>query len=226
MIAAMASQEESTDGFALPLPPDPKKMKMTIPGKCIICQTKRPSDSLRKGKDLSVHTLLKSAHVRQDKVFKRISREDLSSIEVFWHANSYSSYTNYHNIQHASACCDSSDQEVQESGRFMHSLTNLSDRSKCFICKKRTYKKIREPITVSTFEACDSIKKAAGHQGDEDILRMLQSVHDDLVASDTKYHKNCFSLYVAKKGKSSQNDKDTLYKPALQELAEDLATGI
>ena len=36
----------------------------------------------------------------------------------------------------------------------------------------------------------------------------------------TKYHKNCFSSYVAKKGKSSQNGKDTLYKPVFQQLAE------
>ena len=83
----MASQEESTDGFALPLAPDPKKIKLPIPGKCIIYQTEKPSNNLSKGKDLSVHTLLKSAHIRQDKVFKRIYQEDLSSIEVYWHAN-------------------------------------------------------------------------------------------------------------------------------------------
>ena len=58
------------------------------------------------------------------------------------------------------------------------------------------------------------------------MLHMLRSVNYDLVASDAKYHKNCFSLYVAKKGKSIQNGKDTLYEPAFQELAEDLATGI
>ena len=186
----------------------------------------RKTYSLRKGKDLSVHTLLKSAHIRQDKVFKQISQEDLSSIEVYWHANCYSLYTSAHNIRHASACCDSSYQEVEESGRFMRLLRNPTDWSKCFICKKRRYKKIRELITVSTFEVCDSIKKAAEHQGDEDMLHMLRSVNDDLVASDAKYHKNCFSLYVAKKGKSSQSGKDTLYEPAFQEFTEDLATGI
>ena len=96
LIAAMASQEKSTDGFALPLSPDPKKLKLTIPWKCIIRQTEKPSDSLRKGKDLSVRTLLKSARIRQDKVFKRISQEDLSGIEVYWQANCYSLYTSAH----------------------------------------------------------------------------------------------------------------------------------
>ena len=56
---------------------------------------------------------------------------------------------------------------------------------------KRTQKKIRKLITVSTFEACDSIKKAAERQGDEDMLHMLRGVNDDLEASDAKYHKNC-----------------------------------
>ena len=76
LIAAMARQEESTDGSALSLSPHLKKTKLTIPGKCIIFQTDKPSDSLRKGKDLSVHTL-KSAQVRQDKIFKRVSQDEV-----------------------------------------------------------------------------------------------------------------------------------------------------
>ena len=79
---------------------------------------------------------------------------------------------------------------------------------------------MRELITLSTFEACDSIKKAAEHQGDEEMLHILCNVNDDLVAVDAKYHKNCFSLYVAKKGKSLGTDKDLQYKAAFQELAE------
>ena len=43
------------------LPLDPKKDKLSIAGKFIICQTYKPC-----GKDLSIHTLLKSAQVRQD----------------------------------------------------------------------------------------------------------------------------------------------------------------
>ena len=98
MIAIKSSQEKPTDCFALPLPPDPKKIKLTTPGKCIICQTDKSSDELRKGKDSSLHTLLKSASLRQDKFFERISKEDHSNIEVYWHANCYSTYTSSHNI--------------------------------------------------------------------------------------------------------------------------------
>ena len=47
-----------------------------------------------------------------------------------------------------------------------------------------------------------------------------------LVAADAKYRKNCFSLYVAKKGKSLRTDKDLQYEAAFQELAEDIIPGI
>ena len=226
----MSSQEKSTDCFALPLTPDPKKIKLTISGKCITCQTDKPSDKLRKGKESSLHTLLKSANLRQDKVFERVFKEDHSNIEVYWHANCYSTYTSSHNIQYASTSCADSDRETEESediigiGRFSCSSKNPTDWSKCFICKKRTYQKVRELITLSTFEACDIIKKAAEHQGDEEMLHILRNVNDDLVA-DAKY-KICFSLYIAKKGKSLGTDKDSQYETAFQELAEDLTPGI
>ena len=61
----------------------------------------------------------------------------------------------------------------------LRKVKNPTDWSKCFICKKRTYEKARELITLSTFEACDSMKKAAEHQGDEEMLHILCNVNDD-----------------------------------------------
>ena len=127
----MSSQEKSTDCFALPLPPDPKKIKLTIPGKCIICQTDKSSDKLRKGKDSSLHTLLKSA-------FEQICEEDHSNIEVYWHANSYSTYISSHNIHYALTSAADSDRQAEESerinasGRFSRSLKNPTDWSQMF----------------------------------------------------------------------------------------------
>ena len=40
------------------------------------------------------------------------------------------------------------------------------------------------------------------------------------------WHNVCFSLYVAKKGKSLGTDKDSQYEAAFQELAEDIIPGI
>jgi len=45
-------------------------------------------------------------------------------------------------------------------------------------------------INVSTFEACQSIKKAAINNGDEDMMRLLIGIKDDLIAAEAKYHKN------------------------------------
>ena len=60
-----------------------------------------------------------------------------------------------------------------------------------FFCKKKTYKKVTELINVSTFTACQAIKRAATIQGDEDMLHLLLGVNNDLLAAEAKYHKNC-----------------------------------
>ena len=71
------------------------------------------------------------------------------------------------------------------------------DWSKCFICKKKTYKKVTELVNISTFEACQSIAKAASIKNDEHMLHVLRSVNHNLVATEAMYHKNCYALYVA-----------------------------
>lgn len=54
----------------------------------------------------------------------------------------------------------------------------------------------RNDLFVSTFEACQSIKKAATIIGDEDMLHVLRGFNDDLIAAEAKYYKNCYALYV------------------------------
>jgi len=54
-------------------------------------------------------------------------------------------------------------------------------------------------INVSTFEACQSIKKAATNNGDEDVMRFHIGIKDDLIAAEAKYYKNCYVLYIFKK---------------------------
>ena len=56
-----------------------------------------------------------------------------------------------------------------------------------------------ELINVSTFTAWQTIKRAATIQRDEAMLHLLLGVNDDLMAAEAKYHKNCYSLYTAKK---------------------------
>ena len=49
------------------------------------------------------------------------------------------------------------------------------------------HKKEKKLINIATFEACDSIKKAAEAKNDEEMLHILRSVKD-LIAAEAKYH--------------------------------------
>ena len=51
---------------------------------------------------------------------------------------------------------------------------------------------------VCTFEACESVREAAGSQGHEGMLHVLMSVTNNLTAAEAKYHKTCFVSYVIK----------------------------
>ena len=45
-------------------------------------------------------------------------------------------------------------------------------------------KKVREMQDVFTFEACQTIKKAAKSKGDERMLHLLYGVNNDLIAAE------------------------------------------
>lgn len=64
-------------------------------------------------------------------------------------------------------------------------------------CKNKTHKKDKKLINITTFVACESIKKAAEVKNDEDMLHTLRSVND-LIAAKAKYHKACYSSYTSK----------------------------
>jgi hypothetical protein len=80
--------------------------------------------------------------------------------------------------------------EKEEENRVTRSVKSPRDWSRCFICKNKTYKKEKKMINVCTFEACDSVRKAAESKEDLDMLHTLRSVNYDLIAAEAKYHKN------------------------------------
>ena len=102
------------------------------------------------------------------------------------------------------------------------------DWSKCFICKNKTHKKVKELISVCTFDACQSMGKAAESKGDEDMLHTLRSVSDDLTAVEAKYHKNCFALYVTKKTlhHHANDQSDSPHERAFREMTKDISQGL
>ena len=102
------------------------------------------------------------------------------------------------------------------------------DWSKCFICKNKTYKKVKELINVCTFDACQSKKKAAESKGDEDMLHALRSINDDLIAVEAKYHKNCFALYVTKKTlhQHENEQSESPHESAFREMTKEISPGL
>ena len=119
-----------------------------------------------------------------------------------WHSTCYSSYTSgteytipYRHPQSKRE----SPATNEETRRVSRSSASASiDWSKCFICRKKTPKKCREMHNVCTFEACESVREAAGSQGHEGMLHVLMSVTNNLTAAEAKYHKTCFASYVIK----------------------------
>ena len=97
-----------------------------------------------------------------------------------------------HNAASSSSCVREAETNPEDrpvkDDRVSHSAKCPVDWSKCFICKNKTYKKVKELISVCTFDASQSIKKAAESKGDEDMLHALRSVSDDLIAVEAKYH--------------------------------------
>ena len=78
----MDSEKESNSaggGFRILNPPELKKRKPDQ-RKCIICQTIRGNEPLRRAKDSSVQKLVASARQRQDEVFERLL--DISDAEM------------------------------------------------------------------------------------------------------------------------------------------------
>lgn len=135
----------------------------------------------------------------------------MSVNDIVWHAQCYSSYTSQQNLGYASGTANTEENEEeisksrQAAGKVTRSTSNFDgiDWSKCFICKKKTYKKVTELVNISTFEACQSIAKAASIKNDEHMLHVLRSVNHDLIATEAKYHKNCYALYVAASSKKA-----------------------
>ena len=100
-------------------------------------------------------------------------------------------------------------EQVEFQDRLLLSL--LIGQSVLFACGNRTYKKYREVYNVCTFEGCESVPKAADIKGDKEMMDLILSVKNDVIAAEAKYHKTCFFSYVSKsnlKHKSKEKDDE------------------
>lgn len=192
----MASHDN--EGITI-LPPE-KKRRLTSFAKCVICQADK-NEVLRKGKESSVETFISALSLRQDEVYERLYPKisNQRDLELFWHSSCYSSYTSQQNIRYATSSKVSApflteDSFNVEEKRFSRSAITPTDWSSCLFCCNKTHKKVREMQNVCTFEACQTItEKAVESKGDEQMLHLLRGVNNDLIATEAKYHKNCFA---------------------------------
>ena len=111
---------------------------------------------------------------------------------VLWHP-CYEAYTSKQNLRYAYFKTSNNPSEVKVSRRSV-----VFDWSKGIFCKNATRKKDKNLINIVTFEACNTIRESAEARVDHQMLGILQSFNDDLIAAGGKYHKACHSAYVSK----------------------------
>ena len=239
----MEAGKEATTVNLIP----PIRQRQTNFKKCIVCQLDT-NDVLRKAKTTSKETFIDALNQRQDHVYDRVKDEEpnLKSIDVYWHHSCHSSYTSSRNLRYVkkrklsvspapseepmSSVSNENSQHLTGTSRVLRSQYEPTDWSKCIFCKHLTHKKVKDLINVSTFQGTKRIREAAVEQGDNQILALLDSVNDDLIAAKAKYHKTCHSSYISKSNlkHTSQNEgiKEDVYQDAfldmIQEITPDL----
>ena len=122
--------------------------------------------------------------LRRDDVFDRLEPDSvtLTDQQIVWHSCCYETSTSRQNLRYLV-------EQNGEQAKMPESTAKRAQRisidwSKCFFCKNKKL------INISTFEACESIKKAAEANNDEEMLHTLRNVND-LIAAEAKYHKSC-----------------------------------
>ena len=159
----MADKGSFPEGFAIPLLPKSRKRKLSRSTLCIICQTDRPGEPLRKAKEDSIEKAIKATEKRRDEEVRARFVSHDADTGIHWHSTCYASYTSDQNIRYkmpSDALQHTSRQKEVDviSSRTFRSAMAPVDWSKCFICKNKSHKKNRDLINLCTFEACESIE--------------------------------------------------------------------
>ena len=142
----MASEDRDSfpDGFAIPLPPKPKKRKVISDSKiCVICQVDRPGEPLRKGKEYSIEKVIRVSEKRRDEEVRARFVSYNTDTRIHWHSNCYASYTSEQNIRYSTPSdslkqTSQQDEDGVDSNRTFRSGMAPVDWSKCLICKNKT----------------------------------------------------------------------------------------
>ena len=183
-----------------------KRKKISDFDLCIICQDS-DDKPVRKAQVSSIQNFLSAMELRRDDVFDRLE-PDLATLkdrQMVWHSCCYETYTSRQNLRYV---VDQNGEQAKMPESTAKRVQRISfDWSKCFFCNNKTHKKDKKLINIATFEACESIKKAAEAKNDEKTLHTLRSVND-LIAAEAKYHKSCYASYTSKSNLRFQVPRD------------------
>ena len=87
---------------------------------------------------------------------------------------------------------------------FSRSTIKPMDWSRCIFCQNISCKKNKALINVSTFEACQTIRRFAEVRADEFLIHHLKSLSNDFIIAKGKYHKLCHAKYVSRPKSSEE----------------------
>ena len=96
----MADKGSFPEGFAIPLLPKSRKRKLSRSTSCIICQTDRPGEPLRKAKEDSIEKAIKATEQRRDEEVRARFVSHDADTGIHWHSTCYASYTSDQNIHY------------------------------------------------------------------------------------------------------------------------------
>ena len=117
------------------------------------------------------------------------------------------------------------EESTKHSPKVPRSSVVSHDRPICLFYKTRAYKKERSMQNVPKSEAANTIRECAEAKGDQDMLRVLLGVNNDL--SEARYHKTCFASYVSRSYLKSRAFKEEPGKePGYDKAFLEMATGI
>ena len=190
-------------------PPKAKRQKSSVNiANCIICQTVKRGDSVRKCTDITRNKIIVAAEIRKLKHkayewLKEICDDldgDLSELAIVYHRNCYATFTSSTNLAHVQDDCkaeatnpratSSHEQAVASSSRTSRSSLPAFDFSNCIFCMQKTHKKDKTLHKIEYDTTEPQIRKAADMRNDQVLLQRLAL--PDFIAQDAAYHAACY----------------------------------
>ena len=234
------------------LGPSPAKKAKEVEGHlqlenvCLICWKKEKAINLvtpkEEGKQTLFNTLIKSG----DSVFYKVKSNNgfvsdeegniswFSNITIRYNRKCYQNYTSARNVSFRSFRENepSKDVPAKEPSVRTRTKTIAFDKTKCIFCDCVKKKGNSTLFNVSTLELVQTIRDIASKVNDYDLSTKV--LHQDLIALEAKYHKNCLSANKrradrtdaqAESGSKQVDPYAEAFRELMQEIEADLRMG-